>query len=266
MGDRNAFNIVEITGNAVFVPSGTGGTPTFSLAGGRVASQMHWVDGGAGQNMRIGVPSSNFTPPIEALQEIKIMGNGFSAEFGASAGGVVIVNTKSGTNKFKGQLFEYFRHNKMDGANFFSPATNGVREKPTLRSNVFGGVLGGPIRRDRTFFFASYQGSVRGDGQIRSLNVPDELQRRGDFRHTYNARGLSLIYDPATSGAGVPRSPFPGNIIPPSRFDPIGAGLVPFFPLANRPPPTTAPESTTSARTTSTGPTGITSRRRSTTR
>ncbi|MBK7930945.1 MAG: carboxypeptidase regulatory-like domain-containing protein [Bryobacterales bacterium] len=234
MGDRNAFNIVEMTGAAVFVASETGGTPSFSLAGGRVASQMQWVDGGTGQNMRIGVPTPEYTPPIEALQEIKIMGNGFSAEFGASAGGVVVVNTKSGTNKFKGQLFEYFRHDKMDGPNFFSPIAEGRKQKPQLRSNVFGGVLGGPIRRDRTFFFVSYQGSVRGDGQIRTLTVPSARERAGDFTQTFTARGLSTIYDPATSSTGAPRSPFPGNLIPLSRMDRIATNLVPFFPESNR--------------------------------
>jgi hypothetical protein len=236
MGDRNAFNIVEITGAAVFVPNETGGTPTFSLAGGRVGSQMHWIDGGAGQNMRIGVPNTNFTPPIEALHEIKVMGNGFSAEFGASAGGVVIANTKSGTNRYRGQVFEFFRNEVLDSPNYFSPVVDGEKQRPQLRYNVFGGTIGGPIRRDRTFFFTSYQASIRGDGQIKTLTVPSSLQLGGDFTGTYTARGLAVIYDPATSSAGVPRSPFPGNVIPASRFDPIAVKLAGFFPLANRAP------------------------------
>jgi hypothetical protein len=158
MGDRRALNIVEITGAAVFVRNETGGSPTFSLAGGRVASQMFWIDGGAGQNMRIGVPSSSFDPPIETLQEIKIMANGFSSEFGGSAGGVIVANTKSGSNTIKGSLFEYFRNEVLDAPNFFSPVVDGEKQRPSLRYNVFGGTVGGPIRRDRTFFLRGLRG------------------------------------------------------------------------------------------------------------
>ncbi|HTM50468.1 MAG TPA: carboxypeptidase-like regulatory domain-containing protein [Bryobacteraceae bacterium] len=238
MGDRRALNIVEITGAAVFVRNETGGSPTFSLAGGRVASQMFWVDGGAGQNMRIGVPSTSFDPPIETLQEIKIMANGFSSEFGASAGGVVVANTKSGSNTIKGSLFEYFRNEKLDAPNFFSPVIDGEKQRPSLRYNVFGGTVGGPVRRDRTFYFVGYEGSRRGDGTIRTLNVPSALERSGDFSQTFGARGIAVIYDPATTrreGTAVVRDPVPGNRLPGSRIDAVAGRLVPFFPAPNRP-------------------------------
>lgn len=238
MGDRRALNIVEVTGAAVFIASETGGSPSFSLAGGRAGSQMFWIDGGAGQNMRLGVASSNVDPPIETLQEIKIMGNGFSAEFGASAGGVVIANTKSGTNRFKGSLFEYFRNEKLDAPNFFSPVIGGSKQRPSLRYNVFGATIGGPLRRDRTFFFFAYEGSRRGDGQVRTLTVPSIEQRRGDFSGTFTARGLATIYDPYSgrqNGSAIVRDAFPGNVIPQARFDAIAAKLVPFFPEPNRP-------------------------------
>lgn len=240
MGDRRALNIVEITGATVFIPSETGGSPTFSLAGGRAGSQMFWIDGGAGQNQRMGVAQTGWDPPIETLQEIKIMGNGFSAEFGASAGGVVIANTKSGTNKYKGSLFEYFRNQVLDAPNFFSPIVDGQKERPALRYNIFGGTIGGPIVKDKTFFFFAYEGSRRGDGTIRTLTVPTALQRNGDFSQTENARGLAVIYDPATSrrntANAIIRDPFPGNIVPSGRIDPIARNLAPFFPVANRPP------------------------------
>lgn len=238
MGDRRAMNIVEITGATVFIPSETGGSPSFSLAGGRAGSQMFWIDGGAGQNMRLGVASTNWDPPIETLQEIKIMGNGFSAEFGASAGGVVIANTKSGTNKFKGSLFEYFRNQVLDAPNFFSPIIDGVKDRPALRYNVFGGTIGGPIIKDRTFFFFAYEGSRRGDGTIRTLTVPSDFERRGDFSRTENARGLAVVYDPSTTrrnaANAIIRDPFPSNVVPANRIDPIAARLVPFFPISNR--------------------------------
>ena len=237
LGDRRAMNLVEITGAAVFVNYDSGSKPNFSLAGGRTQSQMFFVDGGTGQNMRIGTGQIDTDPPIESLQEVKIMSNGFSAEYGGSAGGVIIATTKSGTNEFKGALFEFMRNQKLDAANFFAPIVSGAKEKPALHYNVFGGTIGGPIKRDRTFFFFSYEGSRRRDGSIRTLTVPSMLERAGDFSQTFNARGVSTIYDPSSArkeGTATIRDPFPGNRIPSNRIDRVAGGFVPFFPQANR--------------------------------
>ncbi len=241
MGDRRAFNMIEITGGTVFVPNETGGSPTFALGGGRVGSQMFWVDGGAGQNMRVGVPGSNIDPPIESLSEVRVMANGFSSEFGASAGGVIVMNTKSGSNRFRGSAFEYFRNQVLDAPNFFSPIVESEKQRPALRYNVFGGTLGGPIRRDRTFFFVSHEASIRGDGSIRNLTVPTALERSGDFSKSVSQRGiLSPIYDPYTStlssANAVQRTVFPGNVVPKARWDAVAGRLVEFFPLGNRAP------------------------------
>ena len=237
LGDRRAMNLIDVTGGAVFVNYDSGSKPNFSLAGGRTQSQMFFIDGGTGQNMRIGVGQIDTDPPIESLQEVKIMGNGFSAEYGGSAGGVIIATTKSGTNQFKGALFEFLRNQKMDAANFFAPVVNGATEKPSLRYNVFGGTIGGPVKRDKTFFFVSYEGSRRRDGSVRTLTVPSALERVGDFSQTFTARGLTAIYDPASGrmqGTSTVRDPFVGNRIPANRIDKVGGGFVPFFPLANR--------------------------------
>lgn len=240
MGDRRAFNMLEITGNTVFVPNETGGSPSFALGGGRVGSQMYWIDGGAGQNIRIGVPGSNLDPPIESLSEVRILTNGFSAEYGASAGGVIVLNTKSGGNKWRGSLFEYFRNQVLDAPNFFSPTVGTEKQRPALRYNVFGGTAGGRLKRDRTFIFMSHEASIRGDGAIRNLTVPSRLERQGNFSESVSQRGiLSPIYDPYTGfleGTTLRRAVFPNNIIPPSRFDRIAGGLVDFFPLPNKPP------------------------------
>jgi len=240
LGDRRAMNLVEITGGAVFVDYDSGGKPNFSLAGGRTQSQMMFIDGGTGQNMRVGVGQIDTDPPVESLQEVKILSNGFSAEYGGSAGGVVIANTKSGTNQVKGSLFEYLRNQTLDAPNFFSPIVGGRRSKPALRYNVFGGTIGGPLRRDRTFFFFSYEGSRRRDGSIRTLTVPSELQKTGNFSQTFNGRNvLVAMYDPATGrtdGLNVVRDPFPGNLVPQARMDPVALKILPFYPVANRTP------------------------------
>ncbi|MBI3281280.1 MAG: TonB-dependent receptor [Acidobacteria bacterium] len=239
LGDRRAMNLIEITGGAVFVNYDDGSKPNFSLAGGRTQSQGFFIDGGTGQNMRIGIGQIDTDPPVESLQEVKIMANAFSAEYGGSASGVVIASTKSGTNQIRGSLFEYLRNQVLDAPNFFSPIVDGRKEKPALRYNVFGGTAGGPIRRDKTFFFFSYEGSRRRNGSIRTLTVPTALQKAGDFSQTYNARRvLVTVYDPATSRTseegGTVRDPFPGNRIPASRMDPVALSVLPFYPAANR--------------------------------
>lgn len=239
LGDRRAMNLIEITGGAVFVDYDSGSKPNFSLAGGRTQSQGFFIDGGTGQNMRIGIDQIDTDPPVESLQEVRIMANAFSAEYGGSASGVVIASTKSGTNQLRGSLFEYLRNQKLDAPHLFAPVADGVKQKPSLRYNVFGGTLGGPLRRDRTFYFFSYEGSRRRDGAVRTMTVPSELQKTGDFAQTYNARRfLVQMYDPATSRSedgAVIRDPFPGNRIPASRLDPVALKVLPFYPSANRP-------------------------------
>ncbi len=236
LGDRRSMNLIRMTGAAVFVAYDSGQKPNFSLAGGRTQSQMFWIDGGAGQNMRLGIGQIDVDPPVDTVQEVKILSNNYAAEYGGSAGGVMIATTKSGTNQFRGSLFEYFRHDALDALDFFAPAVDGRKQKAELRYNVFGGTMGGPIRRDKTFFFASYEGSRRRTGMTRFLTVPTELQRRGDFSQTLDARGsLVVIYDPATTAAGV-RTPFPGNVIPQDRLDPVALRIAALYPLPNRPP------------------------------
>ena len=235
LGDRRSMNLIKMTGAAVFVTYDSGQKPNFSLAGGRTQSQMFWIDGGAGQNMRLGIGQVDVDPPVDTVQEVKILSNNYAAEYGGSAGGVIIATTKSGTNQLRGSLFEYFRHDALDATDFFAPVVDGRKLKGRLRYNVFGGTLGGPIRHDRTFFFASYEGSRRSTGANRFLTVPTERERRGDFSQTFDARGnLIVIYDPATP-AGTARTPFPGNVIPQNRLDPVALRLAALYPLPNRP-------------------------------
>jgi len=110
--------------------------------------------------MRLGIGQVDLDPPVETVAEVKILANSYSAEYGESAGGVVIATTKSGTNQLQGTLFEYFRNEKLDAANYFAPVVNGEKVRAPLRYNVFGGTVGGPVRipklyngKDRTFFF-----------------------------------------------------------------------------------------------------------------
>lgn len=240
LGDRRSMNMVNVIGAAVFVNYDAGSKPNFSLAGGRTQSQMFWIDGGSGQNMRLGVGQMDMDPPVEVVQEVKILVNNYSAEYGGSAGGVVITTTKSGSNRLRGTLFEYLRNEKLDAPNLFAPLNGTEKVRAPLRYNVFGGTVGGPILKDRTFFFFAYEGSRRFEGSTRTLTVPSLLQRSGDFSDTRNAAGAMIpIYDPATTrteGNRVVRDVFPGNRILSSSLDPVAMRIVSFYPLPNREP------------------------------
>ncbi len=241
LGDRRSMNMIKIIGGAVFVNYDNGQKPNFSLAGGRTQSQMFWIDGGTAQNMRLGIGQIDVDPPAEVVQEMKVVSNNYAAEYGGSAGGVIIATTKSGTNRFHGSLFEYLRNDKLDAANFFAPiGPDGQKQRAPLRYNVFGGTAGGPIWHAKTFFFFSYEGSRRRDGNTRTLTVPTALNDAGDFSQTFNAQGkLILIYNPEstqTQGGRTTRDPFQGNRIPKDRLDPVALNLLQFYPAPNRPP------------------------------
>ncbi|MDZ7638574.1 MAG: TonB-dependent receptor plug domain-containing protein [Bryobacterales bacterium] len=110
LGDRRTMNIIQMTGAAVFVNYDSGGKPNFSLAGGRTQSQSFYMDGGTIQNMRLGIGQVDTDPPVETVAEVKVLSNNYAAEFGGSAGGVIVATTKSGTNQLRGSAYEYLRN------------------------------------------------------------------------------------------------------------------------------------------------------------
>ncbi|MCW5966053.1 MAG: carboxypeptidase regulatory-like domain-containing protein, partial [Bryobacterales bacterium] len=247
LGDRRTMNIISLTGAAVFVNYDTGGKPNFSLAGGRTQSQNFYMDGGTIQNMRLGIGQVDTDPPVETVAEVKVLQNNYTAEFGGSAGGVIVATTKSGTNQLRGSLYEYLRNDKLDAANFFAPFRDGEKVRPPLRYNIFGGTVGGPVfipkfydGRNKTFFFFSYEGSRRIEGFSTQQTVPSLLQRTGDFSQTFAANGnLIRVFDPESNqpaGNTFTRTQYANNIIPQSRIDPVGAAFIPFYPLPNQAP------------------------------
>jgi hypothetical protein len=241
LGNRRTLNAVQLSGAAVFVnypntPANV--TPNFSLAGGRTQSQMAWIDGGNDQNMRMGAAQINLDPPVEAIEEIKVLSNNYSAEYGASASGVIIETIKSGANAYHGSAYEFLRNNAMDAPGFFAPIHDGQKVSPELRYNVFGGTIGGRIKRDKTFFFFDYEGQRLRTGSTTTITVPTLLQRQGDFSQTYTAAGkLIPIYDPSTTqlvNGAYTRQPFPNNVIPKSSLDPVALNILNYYPLPNQ--------------------------------
>src|SRR4051812_7654317 len=155
-----------------------------------------------------------YSPVVDAIQELKIESNSPPAEFGRFNGGVVNLTTKSGGNAFHGNGFEFFRNEHLNATNYFQ-SSNAV--KPEYRRNQYGGMAGGPIVKDRTFFFADFQGQRQAVGRTVTSTVPTLLQRQGIFTESIAGR-VPAIYDPAST-AGSSRTPFPGNTIPRSAMD-----------------------------------------------
>ncbi|MGH9343686.1 MAG: carboxypeptidase regulatory-like domain-containing protein, partial [Terriglobia bacterium] len=170
-------------------------------------------------------------PPLEAIQEFTIDTSGSAAEMGRG-GTTVMVTLKSGTNHLHGSGFEFLRNSALDARNFFDYQTAATpRRLPNFIQNQFGGTLGGPVRKDRTFFFADYQGFRQRQGQTWVSTVPDAAVRQGDFSQT-----SQTIFDPTTyDAATITRQPFPGNIIDPSRFNSAAMAVLKYYPLPNGP-------------------------------
>jgi hypothetical protein len=152
-------------------------------------------------------------PAVDSLDEFKLQTSTYSAEFGRSLGGVVNLQIKSGSNDFRGSGYEFFRHDTLDANNFFNNRAG--RPKPPFEQHQFGGTLGGPVWRSKTFFFGSYQGYRVNQGQTFLSTVPSERMRRGDFGEINR-----VLYDPLTG------QPFPGNQIPESRWDPAARNIL----------------------------------------
>ena len=157
-------------------------------------------------------------PSIDAIAEVKVQTNMYSAEVGRTAGGVVNIITKSGSNNFHGSAFEFNRNDKFDERGFFAPKD---QPKPQLDQNQYGGSVGGPVKKNKTFFFADYEKFKQTQGLTFVSTVPTAKMRAGDFSEL-----SAPIYDPTTT----PRVAFPGNVIPSNRFDPIAMRYMQLYP------------------------------------
>ncbi len=176
-------------------------------------------------------------PSVDRIQEFKVQTNSFSAEFGRTAGGVMNVVVKSGSNAFHGSAYEYVRNSRLDANNFF--LNRAGRELGVFQRNQFGFTLGGPVVRSRTFFFGGYEGLRQRVQQARAATVPSSGQIAGDFSDTLNRAGRPVtIYDPFSTrpnpdGSGSVRDPVPNNAIPAARADPVATRALALYPAAN---------------------------------
>lgn len=186
-------------------------------------------------------------PTIESIQEFQVLTGTFSAEYGRSAGGIVTVKMKSGTNSWHGSVFEFLRNDKLDANGYFNnkvPAVDGsgIAPRSPLKRNQYGGSLGGPIIKNKTFFFVDYQGSRDSEGRSTIQSVPTALERAGDFTQTL-APG-QILFQNALLGTTYPGCD-PANftaqtcqVMPTTgtdSIDPIAAKVIALYPLPNAP-------------------------------
>jgi len=233
LNSRNYLELAQLTvGVTPATESRTQDAGSFSALG-QHSYQMSVILDGVDNSSRlsggqVGRETQAVTPSVDSVREFKIVTNNNSAEYGFRMGGSVVVSTKSGTNQFHGSVYEFLRNDKLDAANFFAVG----QPKPPYRRNEYGGTLGGPVLKNRTFFFAGYNGRKTREAQATLSTVPLRAQLEGNFS------AQPPIFDPlttTTSGGRTVRTQFAGNQVPRSRFDPVAAKVATLYPAPNLP-------------------------------
>lgn len=204
----------------------------FSAGGLRTSQNNFMIDGIDNNNMQMAAAArrgETMKPSVDGIREFKVLTNSYTAEYGRASGAVVNMTLKSGTNKIHGTAFEFIRNEKLDARNFND---NPNVAKPPFKRNQFGGSVGGPIIRNRTFFFGDYEGFLRRESGTALLTVPTMKMRDGDLSEITN----KVIYDPLTyDPASRNRTAFQGNRIPEARVDPVARRIVALYPQPDRP-------------------------------
>ncbi len=229
-------------GNIIYQrPFDNGAIATWSINGSWNSNNEFLLDG-APNNAQAGGNNIALVPPVDSVQEFKIQTNSFDAQYGKTMGGIVNVSLKGGTNQPHGTLYEFARRNQWD-ANSFQNNARGV-PKVAHFLDQYGGAIGGPMfipklydGRNKSFFFVNYEGYREGTPTPLFLNVPAPEMLTGDFSNLKDGNGQKIvIYDP-TTGRDVngtwTRDPFPGNIIPANRLNPIAQKILGYQPKPN---------------------------------
>jgi hypothetical protein len=230
LNGRNFINMATVVAGANEGPpngESTGSRPDdrrqssqVSVNGQRTQINNEMIDGMDNNEKIIG--AIGVRPSIDGIAEFIVQTNAYTAEVGRTGGAVINIITKSGTNEFHGSAFEFLRNDRLDANDFFANAAG--RHIAEFRQNQFGASLGGPIKKDKTFFFADYEGLRSVQGLPLTTTVPTAAMRNGIFT------GVAHIYDPTV----LPRTEFADDVIPPDMLSPIAQRL-----LATLPPPTT---------------------------
>ena len=260
LNGRNFFSLITLAPGVAAPPPTSAGPSLPRLNGGRPRVNEFLYDGISALQPEPGQVA--FNPVIDAIQEFKLETNSPPAEFGRFNGGVVNLTTKSGTNELHGTAFEFLRNEALNARNLFAPATAANPNKPVFRRNQYGFAVGGPISKDRTFFFGDFQGMRQLIGRVLISNVPTLAQHNGDFSSSLGAplflqtttTGSVTTVSATTTNTGTPinvidtngntiqarvgqifrisdRRAYAGNIIPLADFDPVAKKLLDRYPL-----------------------------------
>jgi hypothetical protein len=234
---RSTYSLVNLSPGVI----ATGNTGTGPIVnGGRSNTTAILLDG---QDTRNNSTLDNaYTPPQEAVQEVRFITNSFSAEYGRSAGGVLAAAGKTGANQLHGSAYDYMKNDKLN-ANSWANNTNNVL-RGRQRHNEYGFTISGPVfvpkvydGKNKTFFFFNFEQINDHGVSTPAAQVPTALQKSGNFSQTFTSSGaLITIYDPLTTiadptrGSGFSRTAFPGNIIPANRINPITSKIMSYYP------------------------------------
>ncbi|MFN9299137.1 MAG: TonB-dependent receptor domain-containing protein [Acidobacteriota bacterium] len=255
LNGRNVFSLVALVpgvvpgGQSSQTPTGTNpfAWANFQIGGGQANQSASYIDGAPNNSSYVN--HTMLVPTQDAVQEFRVQTNNLGPEFGRLAGGVINLSTKSGTNSFHGGVYEFLRNRSLNSNTFFNNRAGVGR--PAFSQNQFGGTLGGPIKKDKTFFFGSYEGFRLRQGSSYVFSVPTDPMRGGNFADFRNASGAMIpIFDPlttcgqlgnpacpvnATGQAQITRTPFPNNTIPASRIDRAARVMTDLWGRANSP-------------------------------
>ncbi|HWW87564.1 MAG TPA: carboxypeptidase-like regulatory domain-containing protein, partial [Vicinamibacterales bacterium] len=253
LNGRNFLQLIALSPNVNTDFGGTGGQAAsrqggsrsiqeFSVAGQRREFNYYTLDGV--DNTDVNFNTYLFLPSVDALEEFKVQTGVYSAEFGREATQVNVV-TKSGTNDLHGTAFEFLRDDKLDARPYAFTASQAAAPKPPFHWNQYGYTAGGPVWRNRLFFLSNFEGYKDRKELQQLFNVPSAAMRTGDFsellatasgRNPQTGQPNGIVVDPTQCGVvGSSRTcaPFPGNIIPANRLDPIAKQLLEFYPPPN---------------------------------
>lgn len=225
LNGRNFLQLAILSGNVTQTGGGLMGNQALSVEGASRSQNTEFQLDGA-DNTETTYNGVRMMPSIDAVQEFKIESNSFSADSGRFAA-IVNVAIKSGTNALHGSVFEFLRNDKLDARNFFALG------RPAFKQNQFGGSLGGPVLKNRLFFFGDYEGTRVRKGLTFNGTAPGAAQRAGDYSATRTTVFDPLTIRPNPSGSGISRDQFPGNRIPEGRISPVARFFLPFIPVPN---------------------------------
>jgi hypothetical protein len=239
LNTRNVYSLIFLTPGVAGTIGNAYGDLRYTINGARPRTSDTLVDGVTATFPTVtgGVGISVF-PSVDAIQEFKVLGATYAAEFGRSLGSVINVVYKSGSNAFHGSAYEFLRDSAFDSRNYFQKRRG--EELGAFSRHQFGGAAGGPLQKDRMFYLLSFEGLRESAFASSTLTVPTELERQGDFSRSLAANGQVIrIFNPFTTrpnpAGGFIRDPFPDNTIPRELMDPVALNVLRYYPRPNQP-------------------------------